>query len=37
VLKADLDAIGTSVEQRDAPEPPGRPVTVGGGVMLAAR
>ena len=36
VLHADLDAFFASVEQRDQPELRGRPVIVGGGVVLAA-
>jgi len=36
VLHADLDAFYASVEQRDAPELRGRPVIVGGRVVLAA-
>ncbi len=36
VIHADLDAFYASVEQRDAPHLRGRPVIVGGGVVLAA-
>src|SRR6202007_1681810 len=36
VLHADLDAFSASVEQRDNPRLRGRPVIVGGGVVLAA-
>src|SRR3546814_12472893 len=35
-LHAELDAFYASVEQRDAPALRGRPVIVGGGVVLAA-
>ncbi len=36
ILHADLDAFYASVEQRDRPELRGRPIAVGGGVILAA-
>src|SRR4051794_16750863 len=36
VLHADLDAFFASVEQRDEPALRGRPVAVGGGVVMAA-
>jgi len=36
ILHADLDSFYASVEQRDDPRLRGRPITVGGGIVLAA-
>ena len=36
ILHADLDSFYASVEQRDDPALRGRPIAVGGGVILAA-